>query len=81
MRTVDWLTLLVSLTGIILIPVLVIVARSGRRSGRIEQKLDDLAKNEAEQDERVAGIFTGLNTRLRWLEEHLWGRDPRFPRR
>lgn len=81
MRTADWLTVLGSLTAGVLIPVLVIVARVARRSGSIEQKLDDLAAKELEQDSRFADIFTGLERRLRWLEERIWGRDPRFPRR
>jgi len=80
MRAVDWLTLLVALVAGILIPVLVLVARQARHSGVIEQKLDDLTDSEATQDRRIAQIFEGLDRRLRWLEERLWGRDPRYPR-
>lgn len=80
MRSVEWLTLLVALVAGILIPVLILVARQARHSGVIEQKLDDLANSEATQDRRVAQIFEGLDRRLRWLEERLWGRDPRYPR-
>lgn len=79
-RTVDWLTLLVALIAGILIPVLVLVARSARHGGVIEQKLDDLTGAEAEQDRRVAEIFGSLDRRLRWLEERIWGADPRYPR-
>lgn len=80
MRAVDWLTLLVALVAGILIPVLVLVARQARHGGVIEQKLDELADSEATQDRRVAQIFEGLDRRLRWLEERLWGQDPRYPR-
>lgn len=80
MRTVDWLTLLIALVAGILIPILVLVARSARRGGVIEQKLDDLAGSEAEQNQRIRGVFEGLDRRLRWLEERLWRRgNPRGP--
>lgn len=80
MRSVDWLTLLVALVAGILIPVLVLVVRSARRGGTIEQKLNELADSEDARDRRVGQIFEGLDRRLRWLEERLWGRDPRYPR-
>jgi hypothetical protein len=73
MRTADWLTLALALIGSILIPVLVIVARSSRRGGSIETKLDSLAADERR-------IWEGIDRRVRWLEERIWGTDPRFPR-
>jgi hypothetical protein len=76
-----WLAVLIAAVGSILIPVLVLVIQTARRSGAIEQKLSDLAESETEQNRRVSGVFTELDRRVRWLEERIWGTDPRFPRR
>lgn len=76
----DWLTLLVALIAGILIPVLVLVARSARHSGIIEQKLDDLAADKEDEHGKLERLIEGLDRRLRWLEERIWGADPRYPR-
>jgi hypothetical protein len=73
MRTADWLTIALTAISAILIPVLIIVARSSRRAGSIETKLDNLASDERR-------IWEGIDKRVRWIEERLWGTDPRFPR-
>jgi hypothetical protein len=73
MRTADWLTLALTLVSAILLPVLVIVARSSRQAGRIETRLDNLAADERR-------IWEAIDKRVRWIEERIWGNDPRFPR-
>ena len=80
MRPADWLTLLVTILAGILVPLLVMVASNSRRTGRLEQKIDDLARSEADQNTRLDRLIGALDGRLRWLEERVWGADPRYPR-
>lgn len=87
MTRFDWLTFLISLTSLLIIPALVLLVRMTVRWTRTEDRLTDLiddVKALVDDKERVhAEMYQTMredraatDRRLRWLEENLWRRLP-----
>lgn len=80
-----------SFTGL-LIPLLVMMVKLTIKWTRVEDRLarvaDDLARMVRAKDqtheeivEKLDDVSRGLDTRLRWLEENAWIRNPPVQRR
>lgn len=54
--------------GILVVPLLVIIAKSVLKITQLESKLEGISRNLGE-------VADGLDRRLRWLEERIWGKD------
>lgn len=89
-----WVQVLLTVIGVLLIPVIVVLVRGAIKWTRVEDKLDravgDLHALVADKDRVHAEMISQMredraatNTRLRWLEEHLWrqGTSSRSPGR
>jgi hypothetical protein len=90
----EWISVLLGIVTVIVVPVLVLLARLTVRWTRTEDRLDTLiddVKELVEAKEKVhAEMYRTMredraatDRRLRWLEENLWAtpRTPRAPRR
>jgi hypothetical protein len=80
---IAWLTISISLVGVILIPLLILTFKIIRKGTIIEQNqinlIEDVKKLVQDKDKVHAEMLSQMredrmatDRRLRWLEEHLW---------
>lgn len=74
-RAVDWVTVLSSILGLVLIPILVLVLRAVRKAGTNEEKLDNLIDSKDETHRLIMDMIKNLDRRIRWIEEQRFGRQ------
>lgn len=83
MTSFEWITLMLSVLAVVVIPLIAVLVRGVVKWTRIEGKVDALAVDLKEfmMDKEKAHtlIYSQMkddrdatNRRLRWLEEHLW---------
>lgn len=66
--------IIISIIAGILIPLTIVLYRLAKNSGKNEERLRNI-------EEDINKIFKAIDQRVRWIEERIWGRDERFPRK
>ena len=75
MRPIDWVTVLISLLGLILVPIFVLILKAVRKAGTNEEKLDNLIATKDETHRMLMDLIKNLDRRIRWIEEQRFGRQ------
>lgn len=75
MTIVDWVTVLSSILGLVLIPILMLGYKAVKKAGTNEEKLDNLIASKDETHRMLKDMIVNLDRRIRWIEEQRFGRQ------